>query len=648
MKKIIHTIKGTILCLFAAVSVGSCHYLDVDPELGLSDDDVFSSYKNFSSYFYYCYNNNGGKNKASINLSFPLYQDLNRFHRLAMINTTDAADCGYLGVSQLNFKQCNLNQDILQRITFDTSEADSKPMAYALFHMIRQANLTIERIDECKNITEQQYNDLLGQCYTIRGYCHFALCRLYGGMPYIDHTLGADDEWDLARESTHSTFTKAAEDCYRGYELLKQAGVMRRDARPGQPGHLQSSVMIRPNAVAALGIRARCLLYAASPLSNELGEQDWINAADACAEALAAAEQEQYELLPMEFYTENFVAKEATNEVIWGWAAGNGTGGFWKDNNSNYIGFFAFPQTNNNSAGGMCPTQNFVDKFETIDGYALNTPEDRAIAEAAGSYMEQDPYALAEGTTRGRDPRFHLSVVHDGTYTDYTTGPINIHYDPATGTYPLTTISGATMNFGIEWGSMDSQPAGYSNTGYYMNKYWTGARGDKQNVAQPKIDPLVRLADLYLMYAEAVNEVYGPNGTAGGYSLTALEAINKVRARVNMPPVRSEYTSGKDTFRERIRNERNVELCFEGHHYFYDIRRWKIAPQTMDSSVNPLYGMYVEKCDVTPEHPAGRKYERRKLAENRQGVWKDCMYYLPFPDSEALKMKNFVNNAAWR
>lgn len=648
MKKIIHTIKGIILCLCASLCVAGCHYLDVDPDLGMTDEDVFSSYKNFSSYFYYCYNNDSGKNKGCINLSFPLYQDLNRFHRLALINTTDAADCGYLGYSQLNFKQCNLNQDILYRITFDTSENDSKPMAYALFHMIRQANLTIERIDECKNITEEQYKDLLGQCYVIRGYSHFALCRLYGGMPYIDHTLGADDEWDLARESPHSTYTKAAEDCYKGYQLLKEVGMMRRDARPGQSGHLQSTTLIRPNGVAALGLRARCLLYAASPLNNELGEQDWINAANACADALVAAEEEQYELLPFEFYTDNFYGKESTNECIWGWTAGPGTGTFWKDNNLNYIGFFAFPQTNNKSAGGMCPTQNFVDKFETIDGYALNTPEDREIAESAGSYMEQDPYALAEGTTRGRDPRFYVAVVHDGTTTDYTTGPIKIHYDPVTKTYPLTEISSEQMNFGIEWGSMDSQSAGYSNTGYYLNKYWTGALGNKQNIAQPKIDPLIRMADLYLMYAEAVNEAYGPRGTAQGYRLSALDAVNLVRARVNMPPVRDEYTVAPDIFRERIRNERNVELCYEGHHYFYDIRRWKIAPQTMDSSVNPLYGMYVEKCEVSPEHPAGRKYERRKLAENRQGVWKDCMYYLPFPDSEALKMKNFVNNPAWR
>ena len=632
----------------ALLTLGGCHYLDVDPELGLSDEQVFSSYKNFSSYFMYCYDNNGGKNKGMIYLSFPLYYDLNQYYRMCWVNTTDAADCGALDVTQRNFKQCNLTQDIIERVTFSRAEADTKPICYAMFFMIRQANLTIERIDECKNITEQQYNDLLGQCYTIRGYCHFVLARQFGGMPYIDHTLGADDEWDLPRESSHSTFVKAAEDCYKGYEYLKKAGYMRRDARPGQPGHLESTTIMQPNGVAALAMRARCLLYAASPLSNELGDEDWARAAEACAEAIQAAEEEQYELLPLENYTDNFYAKKATNECIWFWVANNGSGTYWKDNHANYTGFFCFPQSHHSKAAGVCPTQNFVDKFETIDGYALNTPEDRAIAERAGSYNDQDPYCLAEGTTRGRDPRFDLAVVHDGSTNDFVTGQINICYDPVTRSYPLTTINGVTESFAIEWGSRDNDQQSYTNTGYYCNKYWTGARGDKQTSAQPKIDPLIRMADLYLMYGEAVNEAYGPEGRAGSCPLTAVEAINKVRARVQMPPVRSEYTASKDVFRERVRNERNVELCYESNHYYFDIRRWKIAPETMDSSKNPLYGMWVEKCAVSDAHPAGRVYERRRLADNRQGVWKDCMYYIPFPDSEAHKMKNFVNNPAWK
>lgn len=96
--------------------------------------------------------------------------------------------------------------------------------------------------------------------------------------------------------------------------------------------------------------------------------------------------------------------------------------------------------------------------------------------------------------------------------------------------------------------------------------------------------------------------------------------------------------------RERIRNERCVELAFEGHHYYYDIRRWKIAPQTMTQT---LTGIYIEKTDVSAEYPRGRRYIRRAIPSNRQANWKNAMYYLPFPTEEANKMQNFVNNELW-
>ena len=96
--------------------------------------------------------------------------------------------------------------------------------------------------------------------------------------------------------------------------------------------------------------------------------------------------------------------------------------------------------------------------------------------------------------------------------------------------------------------------------------------------------------------------------------------------------------------RERIRNERCVELAFEGHHYYHDIRRWKIAPQTMSQT---LTGMYIEKVPVSDEYPCGRRYVRQPIPNNRQSNWKNAMYYLPFPAAEANKMKNFVNNELW-
>ena len=92
------------------------------------------------------------------------------------------------------------------------------------------------------------------------------------------------------------------------------------------------------------------------------------------------------------------------------------------------------------------------------------------------------------------------------------------------------------------------------------------------------------MAELYLNYAEAANEAYGPDGSAGGLSMTALDAVNEVRNRAGMPDVLDKFTGSAPLLRERIRNERCVELAFEGHRLF-DIRRWRIAEQVMNGEV---------------------------------------------------------------
>jgi hypothetical protein len=113
---------------------------------------------------------------------------------------------------------------------------------------------------------------------------------------------------------------------------------------------------------------------------------------------------------------------------------------------------------------------------------------------------------------------------------------------------------------------------------------------------------------------------------------------------VGMVPVQDRFTTSTEVFRDRIKNERTVELYGEGHHYF-DIRRWKDAPVLMST---PLTGIDIEKVPVSPEYPTGYKHTRKVLATNRQGVWKsDAQYFFPFPISEENKMKNFVPNPRW-
>ena len=625
MKTFVNKIKYSLLGVAAFLGVSGCNFLDVDPELGLSDEEVFGSYSAFRKYFDWIYESNGGKNMERIHIAYPFYYDLFQQYAFSWYNTTDISDAGRMGVTQQYFKQGALTQDFLSKVTFDTGKADNKPIAKAMFSTIRRCNMTIAHRGECLNITEGQKNDLLGQAYALRGFAHFTLCRLFGGMPYLDHVIEADEEWDLPRLSTHETFTKAAEDLMTGYEMMAAAGVARRNT----PENLVSGTVDEINGIAAIGLRSRALLYAASELHNEKGQEDWVVAADAAAEALKAALDAGFTLLPKEKYTNNFYGQQMTNETIWAWSYKA------KNNHKNFEGIFAYPQSGlaGNATSGVCPTQNFVDRYETVYGEPLVTDEDKAAAIAAGHYNPQNPYV-------DRDPRLELTIVHDGSANSYASKKvINIYYDPAKKTYPVTSISKVNVNFAIDWGTKDNSMQGYSNTGYYCQKYWDGNIGTK-GTSHYHIDPIVRVAELYLNYAEAVNEAYGPNGTAGGLDLTAVQAINVIRNRVGQPDVLERYTADKKAFRERIRNERGIELAFEGHHYYYDIRRWKTAPEVMSGT---LYGMYVESVAKSAEYPIGRKFEVRPLPNNRQCVWKDYMYYLPFPDTEAYKLKNFVN-----
>jgi hypothetical protein len=125
--------------------------------------------------------------------------------------------------------------------------------------------------------------------------------------------------------------------------------------------------------------------------------------------------------------------------------------------------------------------------------------------------------------------------------------------------------------------------------------------------------------------------------------MTAVQAVNLIRSRIGQPDVLAKYTVSKDEFRPRVKNERNIELCFEGHYYF-DIRRWKDAPVCY---AGPLMGVTVEKVAVSTTYPTGFKYDRYALSADRQSNWKDAMYYLPFNTEDSYKMKKFVSNEVW-
>ena len=621
--------------VFCSLST-SCHYLDLDEETtSLTEEQVFATYSRAKSFL--------DNAIARTPFAFPFRIDIIFIYGGALQTQTDAADTGSPSSPAISeFKRCNLSETTIERYSHIDGSATSGgnlQMSYNMWRMIRQANKAIENFDRMIDGTETERNEYLGDAYFMRALGHFNLCRYFGGVPYLDHVLQADESWDLPRESAHATYVKAAEDFLKAYEYLNAAGYSRRNT----PSNLNtgSSTLELPNGCTALALRARALMYAASPLNNENGSADWQAAADASAYALSVALENGFTLQPLENYTDLYYRTTTTNETIWPYIAS-------RANTDQEISTI-IPSILARGTGvpsmtgyGIHPTQNFVDRFETLDGYPLQTEAQRAEAIAAGSYNDQAPY-------RNRDPRFDMVVIHDGSPAHSQAritssgGCYNIYYDSSSKSWPRTTINGLNVTLGVDWDSQPMASEGYTNTGYYSKRYYDGSFSGSHTI----VDPMVRLAELYLNYAECVNEAYGPSGRVSTYSnvgLTAVEAVNVIRSRVGMPNVRDTYTGSTEAFRERVRNERCVELAYESNHYWFDIRRWKIAPELMTRT---LEGMMVETCTPDEEHPLGKKYTRRALSSFRQGVWKDCMYVLPFSHNEEITMTEFKNNAPW-
>jgi hypothetical protein len=426
--------------------------------------------------------------------------------------------------------------------------------------------MLLENIDRLTDGTQQEKDDLIAQAYFVRGYAHMEVFRLWGPMPYITNVIGPDDLWDIPRLTPQGTMHGVAADMDTAMIFFEKAGKMRRDPGPGEVGHLNAFDQKKPNGVTAAAIKARALLWAASPLYNGT-QKDWEAAAKATWDAIELAKQYKYDMVSYENYYDNYYGTRYSNEMLWGHYAGTAN---WATgtlmNKHLLVGVITGHKTNNS---GVCPSQNHVDMYETIWGDPLNTEEDRAAAAALGHYNEQDPF-------KDRDPRFYLNIVYNQAPLPGF-GKADIYYE---------NVDGQTKY--SEW--LDPSYAGRIYTVYTIRKTW-GLNSLKNPVVVPYTCSMIRLGELYLNYAEAVNEAYGPNGSAPGATMTAVDAINHIRAKYpGLAPVQSRFTTNKDDFRERIRNVRNVELSFD-HHYYYDIRRWKTAPVAMG---NPIIGMIEE------------------------------------------------------
>ena len=410
----------------------------------------------------------------------------------------------------------------------------------------------------------------------LRAYFYFELFKTYGDVPLVTTTL---------TNAQANTIKRTPAD-----EIVKFIVDEIDEIAPHLPVSYATeagSEVGRATRVAAYALKARTLLYAASPLFNKNNDKEkWVKAAEACKFILDNAGAWGLKLSKYaDLWGENAFFNQ---ELIFGIGR----------NASNSFEMAHYPVGVENGSSGNCPTQSFVDQYEyQADGVTFGERNSGTIDLNAGN-----PY-------EGLDPRFALTVVKNGDEW------------PSNGSQKkvIETFAG---------GFNASPKYGATPTGYYLKKYVDGScvtTADNQ-VTRRHTWIVFRFAEVYLNYAEAV---YNATGSADDatYGMTANEAINVLRTRADI--AMPEFTEDGEAWVERYERERLVELAFENHR-FWDVRRWMKADE---------YFKNVQVAEIN----AAKQLKRTTVARQ----WEDKYYLYPIPQSEVKKNPNLGQNPGW-
>jgi len=398
--------------------------------------------------------------------------------------------------------------------------------------------------------TDAVKNQLTAEVRFLRAFVYAKLIWNYGGVPIITKPFTLTETLTGVKRNTY-------DECVA--YILDDLNF----AIANLPGQQTGANLGRASADAATALKARVLLYYASPLNNPSNvQQRWQDASDA---ALAVINSNRYSLATD--YHGLFIGG-ANGEIIFG--------KYFSNANSSNIGYYSGPQGN----GGLAqraPTQNVVDAYEMTNG-VIPVINGVVNPDPKNTYDPKNPYL-------NRDPRFYASVLYNGA--DFNGRP----FEPYQG--------------GTDFQGNDATP-----TGYGMLKFIDPSI--PVSATTPYTNPWIffRLGEIYLNYAEAQYNL--------GNEDNARLYINKIRARVNMPPI----TETGIALANRIIHERQVEMAFEGT-WYNDVRRLKIAPQTESQ---PIQGFI-----VTNNGNNNFTYTRINLLTR---VWSDKLYFLPIATQE--------------
>ncbi|WP_250318171.1 RagB/SusD family nutrient uptake outer membrane protein [Pedobacter sp. B4-66] len=449
---------------------------------------------------------------------------------------------------------------------------------------IRNASIFLENVDRVPDISATEKDQMKAEAIFLRALQYAELVKRYGGVPLVDKKLEATGSIKIPR----STYEECVNFIVKSCDEVIASSI---------PDSYPTGWRGRINRGAALALKSRVLLYAASPLSNgapylpdpnnltgygSYDERRWVEAAKASKAVLDWAAANGVSLVKSNpdagVNYESAISQQDNPEII----LANKSHGPWGDW-SPMFQQFVMPRGIYGGWYGNGVTLQMAQMYQTATGEDQNWP-------AEGSYQE-----LMQKMQQ-MEPRFQQSVAYSGSKWNDEIGTISF-YKKNDGAWSLY----APLN-GVG----------------YMKKFLTrGNWGDEYNQWI-----IFRLAEFYLNYAEALNE-------HSAMDPASYDALNMIRERAGMPRITSadpNYNS-QEKLRKAIRRERAVELAFEEHRFF-DVRRWKIAG---DEGVmkGKMWGLNLY------EQPNGSMIYKMESFESR--VWQDKMYVYPMPQTEIDK-----------
>lgn len=488
--------------------------------------------------------------------------------------------------------ECALSNSSVHRF-YNGGWSPNNPFSFTWensYKAIAEANNFLEKLDKIDLSDYASNNDYEAmkskfdlfeyEVRFLRAYFYFDLVRTYGDVPFTLKTLSNVEANRISRTPALDVMNWIVEEMDAIAEYLPITYTTELNPEVG-----------RATRPMCLALKARTLLYKASPLFNTSSNTGWwLDAARANHDVIKYAAQWGITL--------------GNYAKIWGSDNGDGSEVIFasKQGALNSWESYNYPIGVENGQGGMCPTQTLVDLYEYNDGSGQTFGERHANADI--NVTRDNPYAEL-------DPRFGLTIVKNGDlWPNYNTTPIET-FEGGINAAPL----------------LNATP-----TGYYLKKYCDGNVNISTNDATtaPHAWVIMRLGEFYLNFAEAMYRYYGNAETAGEFGLTANGAINALRDRedVQMP----HWSGNPSDWLQRYQRERFVELAFENQR-FWDVRRWKCGSELATVKVAKL------------QKNAGGDVVLIRRQETRN--WEDKYYFFPIPFSEINKNPNLEQNPGW-